>query len=185
MTIDAIRDDKIIEDWAIAESLGVFQQSGVLPPTAEFLTEFARGGGKGETMPEYRITRSITSSVDLRVSPERAFEFLNNPENWPRWAIVNLKSVKAAADGWYDTETRQGKGQLKMLSNKSLGLLDHVWKDPQASWTVHARVIPNGDGSTFLITFLKPPVMDDRAFDAAAREVDRELGKLKEILEGE
>jgi uncharacterized protein YndB with AHSA1/START domain len=131
------------------------------------------------------IRRSITKSVDLRVDAGRAFDFLNDPENWPKWAIVNMKSVKPGSDGWYDTETRQGKGQLKMLSNKPLGLLDHVWKDPQASWTVPARVIPNDDGSTFLMTFFQPPVLDDGAFDAAAKEVDIELAKLKELLERE
>jgi hypothetical protein len=132
-----------------------------------------------------KISRSITKSVDLDVRPEEAFDFLNNPENWPKWAIVNMKSVKPASDGWYHTETRQGSGQLKMLSNKSLGLLDHVWKDPQASWTVPARVVPNGDGCTFLITFFQPPVLDDKAFDAAAKEVDIELAQLREILERE
>ncbi len=132
-----------------------------------------------------KISRSITKSVDLRVGVERAFDFLNNPENWPKWAIVNMKSVKPATDGWYDTETRQGKGQLKMLSNRPLGLLDHLWKDPQASWTVPARVVPNGDGATFLMTFFQPPVLDDHAFDAAANEVDIEMAKLKDLLERE
>jgi uncharacterized protein YndB with AHSA1/START domain len=136
-------------------------------------------------MQAQKISRSITKSVDLRVSTERAFDFLNDPENWPKWAIVNMKSVKPATDGWYDTETRRGKGRLKMVSNKALGLLDHVWKDPQASWTVPARVVPNGEGSTFLMTFFQPPVLDDKAFDAAAKELETELAKLKEILEQE
>lgn len=69
-----------------------------------------------------------------------------------------------------------------MLSNKPLGLLDHVWKDPQASWTVPDRVIPNGEGSTFLMTFFQPPAQDDNAFDDAAKEVDIEPAKLKELL---
>ncbi len=132
-----------------------------------------------------KISRSITKSVDLRASAEQVFDFLNNPENWPKWAVVNMKSVEPATGGWYDTETRQGNGQLKMLSNKSLGILDHVWKDPQASWIVPARVVPNGDGSTFMMTFFQPPVLDDKAFDAAAKEVETELAKLKEILERE
>lgn len=130
-----------------------------------------------------KISRSITKAVDLHVKPERAFEFLSDPENWPRWAIVNMKSVKRAVDGWYDTETRQGKGQLKMMSNRELGILDHLWRDPQASWTVPARVVPNGSGSTFLMTFFQPPALNDATFDAAAKEVDTELAKLKEILE--
>lgn len=134
-------------------------------------------------MPLKNIRRSITKSVDLRVSPDRAFDFLSNLENWPQWAIINMKSVRPARDGWHDTETRHGKGQLKMLSNKQFGLLDHIWKDPQASWTVPARIIPNGDGCTFLMTFFQPPVLDDRAFDAAARELDTELTRLKDLLE--
>lgn len=134
-------------------------------------------------MTEYKISRSITKSVDLHTTPGRAFDFLSDPTNWPKWAIVNMKSVRPGADGWYETETRQEKGQLKMLANKTLGLLDHVWKDPQASWTVPARVVPNGEGCTFMMTFLQPPVMNDAVFDAASREVDVELNKLKELLE--
>lgn len=132
-----------------------------------------------------KISRSITKSVDLRASPERVFDFLNDPLNWPKWAIVNMKSAKPAANGWHDIETRHGKGQLKMASNKPLGLLDHIWKDPQASWTVPARIVANGEGSTFLITFFQPPILSDEAFNAAALEVEIELAKLKEILERE
>lgn len=139
--------------------------------------------GRKERMKARGVRRSITKSVDLHVSPERAFEFLSDAENWPKWAIVNMKSAKRKAGGWYDTETRQGKGRLKMMSNRELGLLDHLWKDSQASWTVPARVVPNGDGSTFMMTFFQPPVLDDREFDSAAKEVERELAKLKEILE--
>lgn len=130
-----------------------------------------------------KVSRSITKSVDLSVAPERAFAYLSDPMNWPRWAVVNMKSVRPRIDGWYETETRQGKGQLKMLANKALGLLDHVWKDPQASWTVPARVVPNSEGCTLMMTFFQPPVLDDAAFEAAAQEVEKELNKLKEILE--
>jgi cyclophilin family peptidyl-prolyl cis-trans isomerase len=52
--------------------------------------------------------------------------------------------------------------------------------DPeQASRTVPARVGPNGDGSTFFITFFQPPLLDDVAFDAAAKEIEVELMQLK------
>jgi hypothetical protein len=134
-------------------------------------------------MSNIKIARSITKSVDLRVAPEKTYAYLHNLVNWPEWAIVNMKQVRPGRDGWYETVTRYGKGQLKMIGNASLGLLDHVWKDEQASWTVPARVVPNGGGSTFLMTFFQPPVLDDAAFDAAAKEVDVELKQLKNILE--
>jgi hypothetical protein len=133
-------------------------------------------------MSNIKIARSITKSVDLRVAPEKAYAYLHNLMNWPDWAIVNMKQVKPGKDGWYETVTRYGKGQLKMIGNES-GLLDHLWKDEQASWTVPARVVPNGEGSTFLMTFFQPPALDDMAFDAAAKEVEMELKQLKKILE--
>lgn len=132
-----------------------------------------------------KVSRSITKSVDLCVTPERAWGYLSDPINWPKWAIVNMKSVRPRLDGWYEMETRQGKGQLRMQANKALGSLDHIWKDPQASWTVPARVVPNGEGCTFMMTFFQPSVLSDAEFEAAASEVDKEMSKLKEILESQ
>jgi predicted ester cyclase len=40
MTIHRLRHSKIIEDWVIVESLGFFQQLGILPATSDFLREF-------------------------------------------------------------------------------------------------------------------------------------------------
>lgn len=40
-------------------------------------------------------------------------------------------------------------------------------------------------GPTFFMTFFQLSVFDDHAFDAAAKEVDIELAKLKELLERE
>jgi steroid delta-isomerase-like uncharacterized protein len=40
MTIHRIRSGKIIEDWVIVESLGFFQQLGILPATGDLLSEF-------------------------------------------------------------------------------------------------------------------------------------------------
>jgi steroid delta-isomerase-like uncharacterized protein len=42
ITIHRIRDGKIIEDWALVESLGFFQGIGVLPPTNEFIAGFVK-----------------------------------------------------------------------------------------------------------------------------------------------
>jgi hypothetical protein len=38
-------------------------------------------------------------------------------------------------------------------------------------------------GSTFFMTFFQPAVLDDLAFDAAAKEVEVELKQLKNVLE--
>jgi steroid delta-isomerase-like uncharacterized protein len=42
MTIHRIANSKIAEDWVLVESLGLFQQLGVLPSTAELIGTFAQ-----------------------------------------------------------------------------------------------------------------------------------------------
>ena len=41
VTIHRIKKRKIVEDWVLVESLGLLQQLGALPPTAEILSGFA------------------------------------------------------------------------------------------------------------------------------------------------
>jgi hypothetical protein len=62
-------------------------------------------------------------------------------------------------------------------------LATRIGKNEQASWTVPAGVVPNGGGSTVLMTFFQPPVLDDAAFEPAAKEVEVELKQRKNILE--
>lgn len=130
-----------------------------------------------------KISRSATKYVDIQATPEKAYAFLSNPMNWPRYAVVNLRSVSPGQDGWFHATTKFGQGQIRVAGVKEFGILDHVWKDPQASWTVYSRVVPNGGGSTVMLTLFQPPVMNDAQFDRAMAAMDTELAKLKEILE--
>lgn len=127
--------------------------------------------------------RSVVKWVDVDVPSARAFAFLSDPMNWPRWAVVNLRSVSQGADGWFNMTTRQGSGQLKLHRHEELGVLDHTWKDEQASWRVFGRVVPNAEGATVMFTFFRPAMMDDAQFDAAMQEMDVEMAKLREVLE--
>ena len=43
-TIHRISNGKIVEDWVIVESLGLFQQLGVVPATSELLQAFRERG---------------------------------------------------------------------------------------------------------------------------------------------
>ena len=44
ITIHRIANSKIAEDWVLVESLGFFQQLGMLPDTAELIRNFAQQG---------------------------------------------------------------------------------------------------------------------------------------------
>ena len=130
-----------------------------------------------------KIARSAIKSVDIQASAEKAFAFLANPMNWPEYAIVNLRSVRPGQDGWFNAVTKFGEGALKVNAVKELGVFDHVWKDPQATWQVYSRVVPNGEGATVMMTLFQPAVMSDPQFDEAMKQMEIEMQKLKEILE--
>lgn len=129
------------------------------------------------------IARSAIKSVDIQTPFERAFGFLANPMNWPLYAVVNLRSVRPGKNGWFKIVSRYGEGEIKLNPVKELGICDHQWRDPQASWTVPLRIVANGDGVTVMMTFFQPPVMTDRQFDQAMKEMDVEMSRLREILE--
>ena len=130
-----------------------------------------------------RIARSAIKSVDIQAKPDKVFAFLANPMNWPQYAVVNLQSVSPGKDGWFHAVTKSGEGALKVNAVKELGVFDHVWKDPQATWQVYSRVVPNSEGATVMMTLFQPAVMSDQQFDEAMTQMDTEMKKLKEILE--
>ena len=130
-----------------------------------------------------KIARSAIKSVDIQAAPEKAFAFLCDPLNWPQYAIVNLRTVNPGQNGWCKAVTKFGEGEIRVDPVKEFGILDHQWRDPQASWKVHSRVVPNGDGSTVMMTLFQPLVMTDQQFDQAMKGMDTEMAKLKEILE--
>lgn len=131
----------------------------------------------------YEIARSSIKSIDIKAAFDKVYDFLAEPLNWPQYAVVNLRSVERGEKGWYKTVTRFGEGHLKIDPVKEWGILDHTWKDPQASWAVPTRVVANGKGATVMMTIYKPTFMSDAQFDQAMKEMDIEMNKLKEILE--
>ncbi len=128
--------------------------------------------------------RSITKTVRMACDPRAAFDFLADFGNWPLWAIVNVRSTRQTEDpDWWNMVTPRGTARLRMRADARHGILDHDFVDSQASWTVPARVVRNGDGTEFMLTFFQPRGFTDRFFDEQITLVDDELAKLKELLE--
>ena len=126
---------------------------------------------------------TITKTVSIDASPTRVFEFLADAKNWPKWAIVNVKSIESGEDGWWRMETPSGPAKLRIRADAAHGILDHDFNAPDASWTVPARVVPNGTGCEFIITFCRPPVFTKEFFEQQIALVDQELTQLKRLME--
>lgn len=128
--------------------------------------------------------RSVTKTVSIDRPVAEVFAFLADPANWPAWAVVNVKAIEPTDEpGWWLMTTPHGPARLRIRGNAELGLLDHDYLDEQASWQVPARVVANGTGAEFMITFFQPPAFTDTYFDEQIALVDTELTTLKSILE--
>lgn len=131
------------------------------------------------------ILNSITKTVSINAPVSKVFEFLANPANWSKWAIINVKSIKPGDGEWWEMDTPIGQAKLRIRPDEASGTLDHDFNAPDASWTVPARVVPNSDGSEFMITFFQPPAFTKDFFEQQINLVDKELAKLKELMETE
>lgn len=129
------------------------------------------------------ILNSITKTVAVEAPVSKVFGFLSDPANWPQWAIVNVKSVKPGDGEWWNMETPVGRAKLRIRPDETSGTLDHDFDAPDASWTVPARLVANGDGCEFIITFFQPPAFTKEFFEQQIALVDQELAKLKELME--
>lgn len=128
--------------------------------------------------------RSVTKAVRIDCTPKVAFDFLADISNWPRWAVVNVLSAHRTADPeWWDMVTPHGPSRLRLRADPRHGVLDHDFEDPTASWSVPARVVANGAGAEFIITFFQPPAFSDEVFDEQVALIDVELDRLKQVLE--
>ncbi len=129
------------------------------------------------------VSYSITKTISIDAPAAKVFSFVSNLANWPKWAIANVIAVKPGSGEWWAMETRTGLGRLRIRPNEALGVLDHDFISGGVQWTVPARVVANGEGSEFVMTFIQPSSLAKDTFDKQLALVDKELAKLKEIME--
>lgn len=126
----------------------------------------------------------VTKTIFINARPETVFAFLNQGENWQKFSIHNISSIRPTGEGDWNIETPRGPGRLRLKSNAMFGIVDHEFIDPrEGSWKVPARVVPAGEGSVFMMTLTKPDPMSEIAFQDGMTKLDEELATLKQIIE--
>ena len=136
----------------------------------------------------------------LSINIERHFDdvamFLAEPLNFPIWATGLSEGLApatqgsgAAPDEWIAKaapSSDEGSVFIRVSPPNTFGIADHWVRLPDGSIIyVPLRVVRNGAGTTVSLTLFQQPNMDDAQFDADAEWVQRDLVKLKTVLEAE
>lgn len=123
-------------------------------------------------------------SVSINRGPKEVYKFASNPENLPQWAEgLSRSSIQKSGDEWI-ADSPMGVVKVKFLEENRFGVIDHDVTLPTGE-VVHnpLRVVKNGDGSEVIFTLFRLPQMSDSDFERDAQMVERDLQKLKSLLE--
>ncbi|WP_374074390.1 SRPBCC family protein [Bdellovibrio bacteriovorus] len=123
-------------------------------------------------------------SVSINHPSSEVYEFTSNPENLPKWAEgLSGGSVIKSGDFWV-SESPMGKVKIKFAEKNNLGVLDHDVTLPSGETNHNPfRVLKNGDGSEVVFTLYRLPKVTDQDFEKDAKQVEKDLKKLKSLLE--
>ena len=112
------------------------------------------------------------------------YSFVSNPDNLPKWASGLAKSIKKMGNTWI-AETPRGQMKIRFADQNGLGVLDHfVTPSSGPEVFVPMRVVRNGDGSEIVFTLFRQPEMSQEQFVQDAKWVEKDLARLKSVLEG-
>src|SRR5688572_10624425 len=127
------------------------------------------------------MAKHISVSIERRAA--EVYEFASNPENLPQWAGGLGGSIKKVDDEWI-AEAPMGTVKVKFAEQDKFGILDHnVTLSSGAKFYNPMRVFPNNDGSEVIFTLYRQAGMSDQKFADDAGSVERDLNKLKTLLE--
>lgn len=122
-------------------------------------------------------------SVSIERAPEDVYAYAGNPENMPAWAAGLGHGIRRAGAHW-EVHSAQGLLAMRFAPQNAYGVLDHSVTLPDGTEVyVPLRVLANGAGSEVVFTLYRQPEMDDAAFARDTGMVEKDLAKLKALLE--
>jgi hypothetical protein len=138
--------------------------------------------GRGSSMDGLLEVRNIT--VSIQRPPRDVYAFITNGDNVPRWA-AGLGTTMRRVDGeWLAEGGPVGSVRVRFAPPNDLGVADHdVMLGTGVAVHNPIRVVPNGTGSTVTFTLMRQPGVSARQFNRDAKTVQRDLERLRTVLE--
>lgn len=123
-------------------------------------------------------------SVSIKQPVSEVYDYASRPENLPKWAAgLSTSTITKSGDYWI-AQSPMGKVKIKFAEKNELGVLDHEVTLPDGEVNYNPfRVVRNGNGSEVTFTLFRLPRMSDEDFEKDASMVEKDLEKLKSILE--
>ena len=122
-------------------------------------------------------TRSRTITVSVKRKTGDVFDaILDIPPKM-------MPDAKKKEDGSWTFTGERGPAKLKFFENKQHGILDHHYEDQEGKWHNSMRVVPSGDDSEIMITFVKPDSLSEQIFNERMKEMEKLMQTMKEIIE--
>ena len=115
------------------------------------------------------------------------YDYACVPQHFPEWASglgSGLRRDDEAPDETFIIAAPEGEARVRFSPRNAHGVLDH-WVTLPSGQTVHIplRVIAKGDGAEVTLTLIRQPQMSDADFACDADWVQRDLKRLKALLE--
>ena len=129
------------------------------------------------------LLKSRTLSISIDCNPKKAYEFILNPVNLPKWAKGLSGSIKKVGEDWI-AESPMGSVRVQFTNRNKFGILDHDVTLPSGIKVSNPmRVMPNGNGSEIIFTLFQQPDMSDEDYARDIGLVQQDLQNLKTIME--
>ena len=126
-------------------------------------------------------SRTITVRIDRPF--DAAYEFLVDPANWNQWAFGLGTHIRRGQGGWI-ADSDGGVAAVQFTPRNAFGVVDHTVIRPSGQRVyVPMRLIANGNGCELLFTLFREPGISDARFASDAAFVQRDLTRLKTLLE--
>jgi hypothetical protein len=122
-------------------------------------------------------------SVSISRPAKDVYEYASRYENLPKWASGLGGSIKNVGGDWV-ADSPMGKVKIKFADRNPFGVLDHLVTLPSGeTFDNPMRVVANDKGSELFFTLYRRPGVSDQDYASDAANIEKDLRKLKEILE--
>jgi hypothetical protein len=133
------------------------------------------------TQPVTVESRTITVRIDRPF--DKVYDFLVDPANWNQWAFGLGKNIRRSQTGWI-ADDNGGVAHVQFTPRNPFGVVDHtVTRASGQRVYLPMRLIANATGCELLFTLYREPNLSDAQFASDAAYVQRDLNRLKSVLE--